>query len=170
MSSKNVTSQVVSVDEQAFEKADEAEVNEDGLEPIEGLPSVDDRVEQIRSMALAMIDDSLPSWYVEEAIDIDNADEAAQYADLSNQEWQTTKETWADRYREQGVEAGVDELAKAHIRTRFDVDDFETFCEAVVEWPNERQQAVLEEALAGGLKMAEQGIRDVTDAVDSEDR
>jgi len=66
--------------------------------------------------------------------------------------------------------AGVDELAKAHIRTRFDVDDFETFCEAVVEWPNERHKPSLEEALAGGLKMAEQGIRDVTDAVDSEDR
>jgi len=170
MSSNNATSNVVSVDEQAFEKADEAEVNEDGLEPIEGLPSVDDRVEQ-NPLDGARDDRRLASpWYVEEAIDIDNADEAAQYADLSNQEWQTTKETWADRYREQGVEAGVDELAKAHIRTRFDVDDFETFCEAVVEWPNERQQAVLEEALAGGLKMAEQGIRDVTDAVDSEDR
>lgn len=145
-------------------------VNDDDIERLEGLPSVDDRVEQIRSMALAMIDDSLPAWYVEEAIDIDNAEEAAQYADLTDEEWQTTKETWADRYREQGVEGGIDELATAHVRTRFDVDDLETFREAVVDWPSERQQAVLEEALAGGLEMAEQGIHDVTDAVDSEDR
>jgi len=142
----------------------------DGVEPIEGIPSVDDRVEQIRSMALAMIDESLPSWYVEEAIDIENSGEAAQYADLTDEEWETTKETWADRYREQGVEGDVDELAKAHVRTRFDVEDLETFREAVVEWSDDRRQAVLKEALAGGLEMAEQGIRDVTDVVDSEDR
>jgi len=35
MSSKNVTSQVVSVDEQGFEKADEAEVDEDGFEVVD---------------------------------------------------------------------------------------------------------------------------------------
>ncbi|WP_455448603.1 hypothetical protein [Natrinema thermotolerans] len=140
------------------------------IDVIEGVPSVDDRVEQIRSMALAMIDESLPEWYVQEAMDLENAEEAAQYADQTEEEWQETKETWADRYREQGIEGGVDELATAHVRTRFDVDDLETFRQAVVEWPNERQQAVLEEALAGGLEMAEQGIRDVTDAVDSENR
>ncbi|WP_254763362.1 hypothetical protein [Natrinema marinum] len=150
--------------------ADLQEAVDADVDQLEGLPSVDDRVEQIRSMALAMVDESLPSWYVQEAIDIDNADEAAQYADLTDEEWQTTKETWADRYREQGVEGGVDELATAHVRARFNVDDLETFREAVVEWSDERQQAVLEEALAGGLEMAEQGIRDVTDAVDSEDR
>ncbi|WP_175607177.1 hypothetical protein [Natrinema saccharevitans] len=39
------------------------------------------------------------------------AAEAAQYADQTAEEWQETKETWADRYREQGIEGGVDELA-----------------------------------------------------------
>jgi ssDNA-binding replication factor A large subunit len=38
MSSKNVTSQVVSVDEQAFEKADEAAVDEDGFEVVDETP------------------------------------------------------------------------------------------------------------------------------------
>jgi len=38
MSSKNVTSEVVSVDEQAFEKADEAEVDEDGFEVVDETP------------------------------------------------------------------------------------------------------------------------------------
>ena len=38
MSSKNVTSQVVSVDEQAFENADEAAVEEDGFEVVDETP------------------------------------------------------------------------------------------------------------------------------------
>ena len=38
MSSKNVTSQVVSVDEQGFEKADEAAVDEDGFEVVDETP------------------------------------------------------------------------------------------------------------------------------------
>jgi ssDNA-binding replication factor A large subunit len=38
MSSKNVTSEVVSVDEQAFEKHDEAEVDEDGFEVVDETP------------------------------------------------------------------------------------------------------------------------------------
>ncbi|WIV68904.1 DNA-binding protein [Natrialbaceae archaeon AArc-T1-2] len=38
MSSKNVTSEVVSVDEQAFEKADEAVVDEDGFEVVDETP------------------------------------------------------------------------------------------------------------------------------------
>jgi len=38
MSSKNVTSQVVSVDEQAFEKADEAAVDEEGFEVVDESP------------------------------------------------------------------------------------------------------------------------------------
>ena len=38
MSSKNVTSQVVSVDEQAFENADEAVVDEDGFEVVDETP------------------------------------------------------------------------------------------------------------------------------------
>jgi len=38
MSSKNVTSQVVSVDEQAFEKADEAAVDEEGFEVVDETP------------------------------------------------------------------------------------------------------------------------------------
>ncbi|DAC85267.1 hypothetical protein [Natrinema versiforme] len=141
-------------------------VDDEDVEPLEGLPSVDDRVGQIRSMALAMVDDSLPSWYVEEAIDIENAGEAAQYADLTPEEWQTTKETWAERYREQDLEGSVEELATAHVRTRFDVEGLEEFREAVVEWPTERQKAVLEEALAGGLQMAEQGINEVAEGLE----
>ncbi|MDS0300962.1 DNA-binding protein [Halogeometricum sp. S1BR25-6] len=39
MSSKNVTSQVVSVDEQAFENADEAAVDEDGFEVVDETPA-----------------------------------------------------------------------------------------------------------------------------------
>ncbi|MFA9415168.1 hypothetical protein [Natrinema sp. HArc-T2] len=142
------------------------EATDADIDVIEGVPSVDDRVEQIRSMALAMIDESLPEWYITEAMDLENAEEAAQYADLTADEWETTKETWADRYREQGIEGDVDELATAHVRARFDVDDLETFREGVVEWPDDRQRAVLEEALAGGLEMAEQGIEDVTEELE----
>ena len=38
MSSKNVTTDVVSVDEQAFEKHDEADVDEDGFEVVDETP------------------------------------------------------------------------------------------------------------------------------------
>jgi len=38
MSSNNATSNVVSVDEQAFEKADEAAVDEDGFEVVDETP------------------------------------------------------------------------------------------------------------------------------------
>ncbi len=38
MSSNNATSNVVSIDEQAFEKADEAAVNEEGFEVVDETP------------------------------------------------------------------------------------------------------------------------------------
>ena len=46
MSSKNVTSEVVSVDEQAFETHDDAEVDEDGFEVVDETPEFRPTVEQ----------------------------------------------------------------------------------------------------------------------------
>jgi hypothetical protein len=46
MSSKNVTTDVVSVDEQAFEKADEVTVDEDGFEVVDETPAFRPTVEQ----------------------------------------------------------------------------------------------------------------------------
>lgn len=144
----------------------------DDVAPIEEIPSADDRVEQIRGLALAMVDEDLPAWWVANIADIENAEEAAQYAALDAAGWETTKETWAANYREQGVEGTDHELATAHVRARFDAADLATFEEIVVDWDDDRRRAVLEDVLAGGFALAEDRLEAMTEAVqeDSDDR
>ena len=66
MSSKNVTSDVVSVDEQAFEKADEAAVDEDGFEVVDETPEFRATVQM---EVQAKVDSNHPDARVEEGPD-----------------------------------------------------------------------------------------------------
>ena len=66
MSSKNVTSEVVSVDEQAFEKADEAAVDEDGFEVVDETPEFQATVQM---EVQAKVDSNHPDARVEEGPD-----------------------------------------------------------------------------------------------------
>ncbi|SMO86735.1 SOSS complex subunit B family protein [Halorubrum cibi] len=66
MSSKNVTSQVVSVDEQGFENADEAEVDEDGFEVVDETPEFRATVQM---EVQAKVDSNHPDARVEEGPD-----------------------------------------------------------------------------------------------------
>jgi len=63
MSSKNVTTDVVSVDEQAFEKHDEAEVDEDGFEVVDETPEFRATVDM---EVQAKVDSNHPDARVEE--------------------------------------------------------------------------------------------------------
>lgn len=148
---------------QLVEHVDELH-DELGLDGIDDIPDPDDRVEQIRAFALAMIDDSAAEWWVEHVLAdrIDNASEAAQYADLDPEEWADQREQWADTYREQGVDGTTDELAAAHTRARYglDLDEFES---VVVEWSDDRQREAVESVMLGGLDTADQGVVDATE-------
>ena len=66
MSSKNVTSEVVSVDEQGFENADEAEVDEDGFEVVDETPEFRATVQM---EVQAKVDSNHPDARVEEGPD-----------------------------------------------------------------------------------------------------
>ena len=70
MSSKNVTSEVVSVDEQAFEKADEAAVDEDGFEVVDETPEFQATVQM---EVQAKVDSNHPDARVEEGPEIGRA-------------------------------------------------------------------------------------------------
>jgi len=63
MSSKNVTTDVVSVDEQAFEKHDEVEVDEDGFEVVDETPEFRATVDM---EVQAKVDSNHPDARVEE--------------------------------------------------------------------------------------------------------
>lgn len=143
-----------------------------GLETIdeEDLPSKEDRVEQLRQAAMAKAEGRFPEWLVEHKLEgvLENADEAASYADLSKEEWENTKAEWAERYREQDLEADDDELAKAHVRTRYDVD-LDEFHHLVVKWPDGREAAELQEVLSSGVRMANQGIERTTAVLEAAD-
>ena len=66
MSSKNVTTDVVSVDEQAFEKHDDAEVDEDGFEVVDETPEFRPTVDM---EVQAKVDSNHPDARVEEGLD-----------------------------------------------------------------------------------------------------
>jgi hypothetical protein len=143
-----------------------------GLETIDEdeLPSKEDRVGQLQQAAEAKVGGRFPEFVVETFLDdrLENADEAAAYADLSEEEWESTKAKWADNYREQGVEGDDEELARAHVRTRYDVD-LDEFYHLVVNWPEGREAAELQDLLASGVRMANQGINRTTAVLEAAD-
>ncbi|ELY99593.1 hypothetical protein [Natrialba aegyptia] len=99
MSSKNVTSEVVSVDEQAFEKADEATVNEDGFEIVDETPKFQATVQMV---VQAKVDANHPDGMV-------NTDEEQIYgATLAQEERIWAREAELERINAQ-AELGTQE-------------------------------------------------------------
>lgn len=134
-----------------------------GLDGLEGVPDPDDRRAQLRQMWLAMIEGRFPEWWVEHCCPrLENPAEAAQYADLSDEEWQEQKAEWAERYRNNDVDGDDDELAEAHIRHRYDVS-LRTFRHLVVTWPEGRIADELERVAAAGVQTAYEGLERVND-------
>ncbi|MFP8958844.1 DNA-binding protein (plasmid) [Natrialbaceae archaeon A-CW3] len=88
MSSKNVTSEVVSVDEQAFEKADEAVVDEDGFEVVDETPEFQATVQM---EVQAKVDANHPNGMV------DTSDERIYGATLEQEERIRAREAELER-------------------------------------------------------------------------
>lgn len=133
------------------------------LDHLDEVPAPADRREQLRQMWLAMLEDRFPQWWVEHCCPrLENPGEAAQYADLSDEEWQEQKAEWAARYRRNGLEGDDDELAEAHVRKRYDVD-LRTFRHLVVTWPENRVADEVEGITAGGVRAAKEGLERVND-------
>ena len=133
-----------------------------GLDGFGNLPDTDDRAAELRQLALAKLDGSLPEYIVENYDDhLENADEAAQFAGIEADEWAEQKEQWAQDYREQGMDAPDEALVDAHLRARYGVD-LETFENLVVNWSDKREAAELENILASGFRTAKDGIEQTT--------
>lgn len=134
------------------------------------LPSKDDRVSQLQAVALAKIEGRFPAHFVETYFDgrLDHASEAAQFADLDDDEWTAKKAEWAASLRDQGVDGGDEELARAHARTRYgiDLDEFEAL---VVNWPDGRETDELKGILASGVQLANEGINETTRILEEAD-
>ncbi|ELZ32042.1 OB-fold nucleic acid binding domain protein, partial [Halogeometricum pallidum JCM 14848] len=88
MASKNVTSQVVSVDEQAFENADEAAVDEDGFEVVDETPKFQATVQMETQ---AKVDANHPDGIV------DSSDERIYGATLEQEERIRAREAELER-------------------------------------------------------------------------
>jgi hypothetical protein len=100
MSSKNVTSEVVSVDEQAFEKADEAVVDKDGFEVVDETPEFQATVQM---EVQAKVDANHPNGMV------DTSDERIYGATLEQEERIRAREAELERISaraEMGMQEG----------------------------------------------------------------
>lgn len=143
-----------------------------GLDTIdeEDLPSREDRVTQLQQVALAKIEGRFPEYVVETYISdrLNHADEASDFAAVTDEEWQAQKEKWAEEYRDAGYEGTDEELARAHVRSRYGAD-LDEFYALVVNWPEGREGAELKNVLASGLKMANEGINRTTAVLEKAD-
>lgn len=133
-------------------------------DPVERVPDPDDRADAIREMAIAWVEDRFAAHWVERYSGLDNAAEAAEFADMSREEWETTKAEWAARYRRNGADGSDDDLAGAHVAARYGVD-LETFEQRVVEWPDDRKSDTVRDIMAGGIERALRGIEASTAAI-----
>ncbi|WP_435332847.1 hypothetical protein [Haloarchaeobius sp. TZWWS8] len=137
----------------------------DDDECITVVPPKQDRKEQIRQVVEAKLDGRFPSWWVAHISGLENAEEAAEKADIDD--WNAQKRRWADLLRENGTEGETDELAGAYVRSRYGCT-LEEFRSLVVEWPerteseNSRQAEELKAVIAAGVLKANQGIERVT--------
>lgn len=126
------------------------------------VPDRDDRAAELRQLWLAKAEGRFPAWWVETYADVEHPGEAVQYAGLDADAWAEQLATWADRYREAGVDGSDRLLANSHIKTRYGVG-LEAFEEEVVEWSAERQSRELQRIMAGPVERAIGGIERATD-------
>jgi hypothetical protein len=122
----------------------------------------EERAERLRGLWEAKMAGEFPAFWVEHYADLDNPEEAAQFAAVDPEEWQTTKREWADRLRRNGLEGDTNELAEGHVRKRYGVGLAE-FERVVVEWPDGRASEELQAVLAGPVETAVAGIERAND-------
>lgn len=121
---------------------------------------------QLRAGLKAIVNGNVPATWVriQEVIDLEHVDEAAEFANADADEWQAQCREWAERWRENGLEGTDEELADAHIRSRYGVTKA-TFERVVVEWDDERVDSTLRDLLAGPIEDLQDQIDAVTETL-----
>ncbi len=134
-----------------------------GLDPLQ-VPDPQARQEALASLVVAQMSGDLESWYAEQVLaeHMENAESAAAYLSLDQEEWQAQKETWAEMYRNQGAEGSTDALTEHHVDQQFGVS-LNEFRRQVVEW---EPAGVMQHALAGNHRAAMQAVRQVREEVE----
>jgi len=137
---------------------------------IDAIPDAEDRAEQLEAMAEAAAHQDLQSWYFGEfAPDrLDNPEQAAAYAGLHEDEWESQKAAWADNYRAASpdAEAFSDEaLAGSHVETTFGVS-LKEFEANVVFW---RPGEAIRDVLTTNLATVEAAMEAVADDLEGDE-
>lgn len=117
---------------------------------------IEGRAEELKDGIVALASDTFPAFYVRTyfermAEDTEkDADDALKYISTEGltDDWQEQKAAWAEGWREQGLEGTDDELAHAHVASRFGItlEEFESY---VVDWRDEKFADRLETFLGG---------------------
>lgn len=79
------------------------------------------RSAQVREALKAIIRGDIPEYWVRTYAPVSNAEEAAQYAGLDEDEWREVQAGWAELYRDRGIDGETGELVSQHIQTRYGV-------------------------------------------------
>ena len=149
---------IANVETSLQESAGRAAIAHDVDSEIE-VHDVEERVEMLRAGLQASMTGTIPQTWVKYCSDLENAEEAAEFANIDAEDWEQQCDEWATKWRDSGLEGTDEQLAEAHIRQRYDVDKA-TFEETVVEWEEARAKEALEEMLAGPME-------DVVEQVDA---
>ncbi|MCT9095272.1 hypothetical protein [Haloarchaeobius sp. HME9146] len=140
-----------------------------GIEGLERTKTTEERRDQLLSLVDVMAKGEFEEWWFGEVIadHLDNPDDARSYAALSDEEWETQKERWADTYRDRAPEeferCSDEEIAGLHIERKWGVSLSEFEREVV----NYSRAEALETVLAGNLQAVEAGVQHATNAVEA---
>lgn len=140
----------------------------DGLDRQKG---PDERRDQLLDFIDAIASGDFERWWFEDVVGqhLDNPEDARSYAGLSDEEWQSQIERWADAYRSKAPEEFADDpdrvVAAQHVGRKFGVgiDEFER---EVVQFS--RQEA-MQTLLAGNFQAVESGIQAATATIENAD-
>jgi hypothetical protein len=133
-------------------------------EPLRVDGTRDERVERLLDLAEAAGNGDLEGYWFREVADLEQPDEAAEFAGLTGEAWTEQIEEWAAMYRdlrpEKFEEMDDREIAAWHVDGEHGVP-LEEFEREVVGYSRKR---ALKGALAGNLTAGIQGVRRATEA------
>lgn len=127
-------------------EAAEALADAHGLDGFEsGIPSKDDRTDELQAAAVAFLDGEFPAWWVANYAPIDDRETAAHVADDPDA-WDAFKDKLTERYAEYADDMDRETAAQIYCENVHGctVDEFES---EVVEWPEGRAKDRLEHIL-----------------------
>jgi len=132
--------------------------------PVQVDADPDERVEHLLDLAEAAGNGDLEGYWFREVADLDNPEDAAEYAGLTGEAWTDQIEAWAAMYREKSdeFEEWTDrEIAAFHIEGEHGVplDEFER------EVVGYSRRTALKGALAGNISVGIDAVRRATEAV-----